>query len=178
MAQYLKMTITTPTDIISTAFKAKEYKQYIAPEVYYKYAKENGIRENIKDEFFKDIQYNFNTYSPSGKEGYSCKIDSILPRKTGFNTVEGRLAYAEYALTNYEKPTEVLENISEKLYEYKHIFNNRLIYLTSLENIQQAKINVKEYNNSIINFQQAPQKDVCADVVQTKFLNKNNSLKL
>lgn len=177
MAQYLKMTITTPTDIISTAFEAKEFKQYIAPEVYYKFAKETGISENIKDEFFKDIQNNFNTYSPSGKDGYSCKIDAILPRKTGFDTVEGRLAYAEYALTNFEKPIEVLENISEKLYEYKHIFNNRLIYLTSLENIQQAKLSVKEYNNSIINFQQAPQKNVCADVVQTKFLNQNNSLK-
>ena len=91
MAQYLKMTITTPTDIISTAFEAKEFKQYIAPEVYLNYAKKTGIFENIKDEFFKDIQTNFNTYSPSGKDGYSCKIDAILPRKTGFDTVEGRL---------------------------------------------------------------------------------------
>ncbi len=77
----------------------------------------------------------YNDYSPA-KNGYTCTVIDSNPNTKDemYNdSVDNLLNYAEYVLNTFNSPLEPLSKISAKLYEYKHMFNNSMLYLHTMD---------------------------------------------
>lgn len=161
MIENISMTIQTPTATVSTALRKEEFSRYIGAEIYEKYAKDNPTIENVKEAFLSDVKSNFNNYAPIGKDGYSVTIDKVESRKVPVKDINmDRLTFSEYVLTNYENPNPTLANITEKLYEYKYIFNDNLLYLTSIKSIGEAKKELVEFDKKMRQLIKPPESSV------------------
>ena len=144
--RYVNLEITTPQNTLTTQIRTDEFINYIAPSVLNKYAESNN------EDFFSNLKDNFNNYSPQNNNGCSCYIAEETDKKSfkNFNLNLDRLDIAQYCLNNYLDPIEPLQNISSKLYEYKEVFDGKLLYLVNNECIDNARNSISKFNNSIL----------------------------
>lgn len=132
---YVKILITTPKGEVTTAFDVEEFKQYIDNDTYNKFTSDKNFIDN------------FNSYAPSNTQ-YRVKILEITETKPYVDDATmDRLTLAEYALNCYQDPEKVLDNISDKLYQYKHLFGGRKLELNNMSSIQHEKGVLKKYYN-------------------------------
>ena len=124
---YVKILITTPKGETTTAFDVEEFKQYIDNDTYNKFTSD------------KDFADNFNSHAPNNTN-YRAEILEITDTKPFvYDATKDRLILAEYALNCYKDPENVLNNIADKLYQYKHLFSNRKLKLNNMDSIQHEK---------------------------------------
>lgn len=149
---YVSLDLANKSEVARAVFKMDEFRKYIPNELLESYKTLTG-KDNVS--FFRNLKENWNKYAPNGKDEKECKIVSFSERNTSrrYDQNYGRLMYADYALSNFKNPKMVLENISEKLYEYKANFGDRLHYLTDEQSIKQAKDLLKGFTNKIIHKQ-------------------------
>lgn len=130
---YVKILITTPKLEVTSALDVEEFKKYIDNETTNKFTSDKNFTDN------------FNENAPQSKE-YKLKILEVTDKKPFVNDATmDRLTLAEYALNCYRDPEEVLNNISDKLYQYKHLFGGRKLKLNSMESIKSEKSALKKY---------------------------------
>ena len=124
---YVKVLITTPKESITAAFDVEEFKKYIDNNTYSKFSTDKSFSDNFNDNAPTTSQY-----------GLKITEETDLKPFTDDPTMN-RLILAEYALNCYSDPEEVLSNISESLYKYKHLFGGRKLELNNMESIKHEK---------------------------------------
>lgn len=138
--EYVKILITTPYEEHVSAFGLEEFKCYIEQDILNRFVPDKPFTEN------------FNDNSPC-KNDYKVKVLKITDQKPTVDDANmDRLTLAEYAFNCYKDPEKVLSNISDKLYEYNHLFSGRKLTLNSMESIQHEK---NALNNFYKNLQKA-----------------------
>lgn len=125
--EYVKILITTPIEEHISAFELQEFKSYIEQDIYNKFNPDKTFTEN------------FNKNAPSSID-YRVKIIEETNQKPMVDDSNmDRLTIAEYALNCYSNPEKILNNISDKLYEYSYLFGGRKLELKSMDSIQHEK---------------------------------------
>lgn len=124
---YVKILITTPKEETTTAFDVEEFKQYIDNDTYNKFTTDKNFTDN------------FNSHAPNNSN-YRAEILEVTDTKPFVDDATmDRLTLAEYALNCYSNPENVLDNISDKLYQYKQLFGGRKLQLNNMDSIQHEK---------------------------------------
>ncbi len=130
---YVKILITTPKEETTTAFDVEEFKQYIDNDTYNKFTTDKNFTDN------------FNSHTPNNSN-YRAEILEVTATKPFVDDATmDRLTFAEYALNCYSNPENVLDNISNKLYQYKQLFGGRKLQLNNMDSIQHEKGVLKNY---------------------------------
>lgn len=148
--KYVNLRICTPDEIIYTCLKTKEFKEYIGDEVIGNYSKDNNIGfAEGQSKFFIDLKNNFNNHAPQG--AFRMSVSDVSDERIYVgNLNKDRLSIASYVLDSYKEPKPILEKISAKLYDSRHVFGNRVPYLNTQRDIAVAKDMIDLYTAKIL----------------------------